>query len=229
MLVRRLIELTIERDPRLALAPRVERPRLDDVDLAMRRASRSVAASSSRPAFSSLEQALEAVRPLGVGDVAGERGDRASHGFEAWSRRGCRTALGDLRSRHRHADRRRMAGAGPHFGREAVFRFFEQLRDTWDTGEMEAINLIDAGDRVIARVPVDGRRSWPGRKHRRHERPDVSQGQGRHDRVLLGLRRSPRSRGAVGARRSRRLLSLRTSPLLVDVAGVLLTAPRQTP
>ena len=41
--------------------------------------------------------------------------------------------------------------AGPHFGREAVSRFFEQLRDTWDTGEMEVISLIDAGDRVIAR------------------------------------------------------------------------------
>ena len=46
--------------------------------------------------------------------------------------------------------------AGPHFGREAVFRFFEQLRDTWDTGEMEAISLIDAGDRVIARYRWTG-------------------------------------------------------------------------
>ena len=46
--------------------------------------------------------------------------------------------------------------AGPHFGREAVFRFFEQLRDTWDTGEMEAISLIDAGDRVIARFRWTG-------------------------------------------------------------------------
>jgi ketosteroid isomerase-like protein len=46
--------------------------------------------------------------------------------------------------------------AGPHFGLEAVFRFFEQLRDTWDTGEMEEVSLIDAGDRVIARFRWHG-------------------------------------------------------------------------
>jgi ketosteroid isomerase-like protein len=46
--------------------------------------------------------------------------------------------------------------AGPHFGREAVYRFFEQLRDTWDTGEMEEVSLIDAGDRVIARFRWHG-------------------------------------------------------------------------
>jgi ketosteroid isomerase-like protein len=42
--------------------------------------------------------------------------------------------------------------AGPHFGREAVVRFFEQLRDTWEAGELETISLIDAGDRVVART-----------------------------------------------------------------------------
>jgi ketosteroid isomerase-like protein len=39
--------------------------------------------------------------------------------------------------------------AGPYFGREAVIRFFEQLRDTWEAVELETISLIDAGDRVV--------------------------------------------------------------------------------
>ena len=46
--------------------------------------------------------------------------------------------------------------AGPFFGREAVTRFFDQLRDTWDTGEMEEVSLIDAGDRVVARFRWHG-------------------------------------------------------------------------
>ena len=41
--------------------------------------------------------------------------------------------------------------AGPHFGREAVLRFLEELRGTWDAGEMEEISLKDAGDRVVCR------------------------------------------------------------------------------
>jgi ketosteroid isomerase-like protein len=31
--------------------------------------------------------------------------------------------------------------AGPHFCRDAVLRFFEQLRATWDTNELETISL----------------------------------------------------------------------------------------
>jgi ketosteroid isomerase-like protein len=46
--------------------------------------------------------------------------------------------------------------AGPHFGREAVCRFLEQLRDTWQTGEPETIILIDARDRVV------GQYRWHG-------------------------------------------------------------------
>jgi ketosteroid isomerase-like protein len=41
--------------------------------------------------------------------------------------------------------------AGPHFGREAVLRFLEELRGTWESGELEEISLIDAGDRIVCR------------------------------------------------------------------------------
>jgi ketosteroid isomerase-like protein len=41
---------------------------------------------------------------------------------------------------------------GPYVGREAVMRWVEQLRDTWNTDAMEATSdFIDAGDRVIVR------------------------------------------------------------------------------
>jgi ketosteroid isomerase-like protein len=41
---------------------------------------------------------------------------------------------------------------GPYFGREAVMRQFEQLRETWDTDAAELISdFIDVGDRVALR------------------------------------------------------------------------------
>jgi ketosteroid isomerase-like protein len=41
---------------------------------------------------------------------------------------------------------------GPHVGREAVMRFHEQLRDTWDANTLVPIgDFIDAGDRVAVR------------------------------------------------------------------------------
>jgi ketosteroid isomerase-like protein len=41
---------------------------------------------------------------------------------------------------------------GPHVGREAVMRQFEQLRETWDTDAFELISdFIDVGDRVAVR------------------------------------------------------------------------------
>src|SRR5437588_10848472 len=49
---------------------------------------------------------------------------------------------------------------GPYVGREAVMRFFEQLRDTWDTDTVElGSDFIDAGDRVIVR------QIWRGTGH----------------------------------------------------------------
>ena len=41
---------------------------------------------------------------------------------------------------------------GPHVGRDAVMRQFEQLRETWDTDAFELISdFIDVGDRVAVR------------------------------------------------------------------------------
>jgi ketosteroid isomerase-like protein len=41
---------------------------------------------------------------------------------------------------------------GPYFGREAVMRQFQQLRETWDTDVAEPIgDFIDVGDRVAVR------------------------------------------------------------------------------
>jgi len=39
---------------------------------------------------------------------------------------------------------------GPYFGRDAVMREYNQLRDTWDTDTNEVIgDFIDVGDRVV--------------------------------------------------------------------------------
>jgi ketosteroid isomerase-like protein len=41
---------------------------------------------------------------------------------------------------------------GPYMGREAVMRWFEQLRETWDVDALELISdFIDVGDRVAVR------------------------------------------------------------------------------
>jgi ketosteroid isomerase-like protein len=49
---------------------------------------------------------------------------------------------------------------GPYVGREAVMRFYEQLRETWDADTVELSDDIDhAADRVVARFfwhPVGG-------------------------------------------------------------------------
>ena len=42
-------------------------------------------------------------------------------------------------------------GSEPIMGREAVIRWFGQMRETWDTQTLEPISFIDAGDRVIVR------------------------------------------------------------------------------
>ena len=41
---------------------------------------------------------------------------------------------------------------GPYVGRDAVMRWFEQLRETWDADALEVISdFIDAADRVVVR------------------------------------------------------------------------------
>jgi ketosteroid isomerase-like protein len=71
--------------------------------------------------------------------------------FEAWNA-GDMDAVRELY----HPDAiLRMAEAwpepGPYFGREAVMREFEQLRETWDADTTEEISVIDVGDRVAVR------------------------------------------------------------------------------
>jgi ketosteroid isomerase-like protein len=42
-------------------------------------------------------------------------------------------------------------GSEPTMGREAVMRWFGQMRATWDAQTLEPISFIDVGDRVIVR------------------------------------------------------------------------------
>jgi ketosteroid isomerase-like protein len=52
---------------------------------------------------------------------------------------------------------------GPYVGREAVMRFSEQLRDTWDASALVPISdFIDAGDRVAVRYTWRGAGHGPG-------------------------------------------------------------------
>ena len=48
---------------------------------------------------------------------------------------------------------------GPHVGREAVMRHWEQQREALDADVMEPISIIDAADRVVLR------HSWRGVGH----------------------------------------------------------------
>ena len=45
---------------------------------------------------------------------------------------------------------------GPYVGREAVMRFVEQLRDTWDADALEPSSFIDAADRIVVRFNWHG-------------------------------------------------------------------------
>lgn len=40
---------------------------------------------------------------------------------------------------------------GPFVGRDAVMRFVEQLRDTWEADALEPDDFIDAADRIVVR------------------------------------------------------------------------------
>ena len=89
-------------------------------------------------------------------------------------------------------------------------RQFEQLRETWDADALEPISdFIDAADRVVVRVIWRGAGHGPEANMEMTDVFTVRKGRIFYHGVLLGSRGGPRSRGAVGARRSRRLLSLR--------------------
>ena len=158
--------------------------------------------------------ALEALRPLGVGDVAGERGDRASRS------RPCNR--GDVRRRVRTLDPDVDAGPVARCVRSelrGVYRGSTSrrvrrglVRRRWETSAIEPTELIDAGDRVVVCCDARGHghveRASRCPRHVLHGL-HVRDGQVVRVELYQERKRSPRSRGAVGARRSRRLLSLR--------------------
>ena len=45
---------------------------------------------------------------------------------------------------------------GPVVGRDAVMRQWERVREPWDTVTVEPVSIIDAGDRVVARMIAHG-------------------------------------------------------------------------
>jgi ketosteroid isomerase-like protein len=76
--------------------------------------------------------------------------------LEAWNR-GDMEAVGDvfdpdavMRTAEPWPER------GPYLGRDALVRWQRQLRDTWETAVIEAITLVDAGDRVVTRANLHG-------------------------------------------------------------------------
>ena len=154
---------------------------------------------------------------VGAGDVAGERGDRAGSGFEAWNARD----MDRLRARDFDSDAIAdvavadgLAGAEDlRAGREAVVSQSERLREAWDADRHRGAQRVHRSRRPVV---ADGGSSGEATGTWRPRRLGVT-------RRLHGARRAgsfasssswdarggPRSRGAVGARRSRRLLSLR--------------------
>jgi len=81
-----------------------------------------------------------------------ENVDAVRAGFEAWN-------AGDMDALREYYDPgvilRTLDGwpePGPYVGREAVMRWFEQLREAWEAEAIELIgDFIDAGDRVAVR------------------------------------------------------------------------------
>ena len=47
-------------------------------------------------------------------------------------------------------------GSEPTVGREAIMRFFENVRQAWDVDTLEPVKFIDAGDRVVGRFVWHG-------------------------------------------------------------------------
>ena len=46
--------------------------------------------------------------------------------------------------------------SGPVVGRDAVMRQWERVREPWDTVTVEPVSIIDAGERVVARMIAHG-------------------------------------------------------------------------
>ena len=87
---------------------------------------------------------------------------------------------------------------GPYFGREAIMREFEQLRQTWDGRDTaEPIgDFIDVGDRVAVRHIWRGAGQGPEAERRVDGRLDGARGQHPRRGLLPGLRGGARNPGA---------------------------------
>ena len=98
---------------------------------------------------------------------------------------------------------------GSYFGREAIMREFEQLRQTWDADAAEPISdFVDVGDRVAVRHIWRGAGQGPEAEVELTGVWTVRKGSilaAEYFRDIGGARKP----GAVGPRRSRRRLSLR--------------------
>ena len=109
------------------------------------------------------------------------------------------------------ADRAGVAGAGAVRRSGSGHAPVEQNREAWDADTLEPIERLHRRGRPRCReVDRRGGAQGPEVEHwRSHGRLHGAQGKDHLAGVLLGPRGGPRSRGAVGARRSRRPLSLR--------------------
>ena len=156
--------------------------------------------------------------PLGVGDVAGERGDRADRSSTPSTRMRLRTlALRAGPDPEIDRSMQRPRCLARRLGPTDMRRVMEAIAarpDQWDDYRLELVRirstpaimwLSDPSASDVGHgsgVEVGQTRSWYV--------CDVPQRQGRASGGCFGDRaRGPRSRGPVGARRSRRLLSLR--------------------
>ena len=54
---------------------------------------------------------------------------------------------------------------GPVRRRDAIFRQFEQLRETWDADDLKVTDILDHGDRVLTRL------TWTSNRRRQRLRP----------------------------------------------------------
>ena len=149
--------------------------------------------------------------PVGVGDVAGERGDRAAPSRPAIAglRRGSRLHSSSTWIRPSSGVRGVDSG-GDVSRRDAVIA--TASNDLGSLGRIDARGrrIIDAGDRVVVRSHYYAARAGQRGRGGRARLARLTLRDGKVVRCeLLDHGRSPRSRRPVGARRSRRLLSLR--------------------
>jgi hypothetical protein len=105
------------------------------------------------------------------------------------------------------------------FGRDAVMRGWEEARGIWENDMLDPLSdFIDVGNRVALRFTWRGE-AGSRRAHAVHRllhgarRADLLSG------VVLGSHRSSRGPGAVGARRSCRLLNLLTARAMSHRVG----------